>query len=89
MKDEKRNDRSRVLDDLRVIDMYEKATMEGRPLKKRKGNWAQKFLSVEDGTLFTDAQFHRYQEVELFIEKTFSNSKQLRTETLKKKGTEA
>lgn len=67
---------NRILSDLRVIDLYEDATIEqsGKypvPLAERKGNWVQKFYSNEDGGIFVSAQFFRYQEVEKFIEENF------------------
>jgi len=48
-----------VLDDLRVLDLYEEATIDHRnvPLADRDGNWVQKFRSMEDGSLFVGSQF--------------------------------
>lgn len=64
-----------ILDDLRILDMYEEATMdaEDTPLADRDGNWVQKFQNTEDGSLFVGAQFFRYQEVEQFIKDNFAN----------------
>jgi len=56
-----------VVDDLRVIDMYEEAIISQKPLCDRQGNWVQKFQSDEDALLFATSQFSRYQEVEEFI----------------------
>jgi hypothetical protein len=66
-----------ILDDLRILDMYEEATMdaEDTPLADRDGNWVQKFQNTEDGSLFVGAQFFRYQEVEQFIKDNFANGK--------------
>ena len=61
-----------VLDDLRVIDMYEDAILSKKPLRDRQGNWVQKFQTNEDASLFVVAQFSRYQEVEAFITENFS-----------------
>jgi len=63
-----------LLDDLRVLDLYEDATQDlpGAPLGEREGNWVQKFRSTEDGSLFAVAQFFRYQEVEQFLRENFA-----------------
>ena len=62
--------------DLRIIDMYEDATMESeRNISERKGNWVQKFNTDDDAMLFTTAQFSRFQEVEEFIKENFQNLK--------------
>jgi hypothetical protein len=63
--------KSPILDDLRVLDLYEEAIVDGIPLAERQGNWVQKFRSTEDGSLFVSAQFFRYQEVEQFIKENF------------------
>ena len=64
-----------VLDDLRVLDLYEEATIDlaGVSLDEREGNWVQKFRSTEEGSLFVGAQFFRYQEVEQFIKENFES----------------
>lgn len=58
---------SRIMDDLRVIDMYEDATISHKPLGEREGNWVQSFESDDDAMRFAIAQFSRYQEVEEFV----------------------
>jgi len=65
--------KSPILDDLRVLDLYEEATLDAKnvPLAERRGNWAQKFRSDEDGALFVTAQFFRYQDVEEFLREQF------------------
>lgn len=60
--------RNTVFGDLRVIDMYEAAIRHEVNLQDRAGNWVQKYVSVEDALLYASAQFHRYQEVERFLE---------------------
>lgn len=65
--------KSKVFEDLRILDLYEEAIVDGVPLADRFGNWVQKFRSIEDGSLFVTAQFSRYQEVERFIEENFRN----------------
>jgi hypothetical protein len=66
-----------ILDDLRILDMYEEATIDAEdiPLADRDGNWVQKFQNTEDGSLFVGAQFFRYQEIEQFIKDNFANGK--------------
>lgn len=68
-----------ILDDLRVLDLYEEATIdaEDTPLADRDGNWVQKFRNTEDGSLFVGSQFFRYQEVEQFIEENFASGSPL------------
>lgn len=66
-----------ILDDLRVLDLYEEAIIDGIPLAERDGNWVQKFRSTEDGSLFVGSQFFRYQEVEQFIKENFEGGSPL------------
>jgi hypothetical protein len=73
-----------ILDDLRVLDLYEEAIVDGVPLAERDGNWVQKFRSTGDGSLFVASQFFRYQEVEQFIKENFESGT-----PLPKKGGEA
>lgn len=63
--------KSPILDDLRVLDLYEEAIVDGVPLDQRQGNWVQRFRTTSDGALFVTAQFARYQEVEQFIQENF------------------
>lgn len=64
-----------ILEDLRVLDLYEDATRDipELSLDARAGNWVQKYRSTDDGSLFVTAQFFRYQEVEQFIKENFEN----------------
>ena len=62
-----------VIDDLRVIDMYEAAIQHDIHVADRKGNWVQKFVTVNDAQLYASAQFYRYQEVERFLDEHFMN----------------
>lgn len=68
-----------VIDDLRVIEMYEAAVVSEKPLSDREGNWVQKFAVDEDALLFATAQFHRYQEVEDFVRENFTDPDAVRT----------
>jgi hypothetical protein len=68
--------KSKIIDDLRVIDMYDAAIR--RDLKvyhDRTGNWVQQFESDGDAKLFTTAQFFRYAEVERTLRELFSDPK--------------
>lgn len=64
---------ARSLADLRVIDMYEEAILDTKPLSERHGNWVQEFGSDEEALLFASAQFSRVQEVERFLQENFSD----------------
>ena len=69
----------RVLDDFRVIDMYDAAIRdEIKPAKDRIDNWVQKFSRPDDVKLFTATQFSRYQQVEWFLKEQFSDEKAIR-----------
>ena len=63
--------KSPILDDLRVLDLYEEAIVHGVPLADRQGDWVQRFRTTDDGQLFVTSQFGRYQEVEQFIKENF------------------
>lgn len=66
-----------ILDDLRVIDMYEEAIRFDLALHERQGNWVQKFTNDEEAALFASAQFFRYQEVEQFLRENFADATSL------------
>lgn len=69
-----RNREKTVLDDFRVIDMYDAAIRHDISVHKdRKGNWVQKFSTPQDATLFATAQFERYRDVEQFLTENFLN----------------
>ena len=61
------------ISNLRVIDAYEEAIRQEKPLPERQGNWVQKFQTDADAFLFATAQFSRYQEVEAFINENFAH----------------
>jgi len=63
-----------ALTDLRVISLYEEATLQPLPLAERHGNWTQEFRANEDALLFASAQFSRFQEVEQFISENLADS---------------
>ena len=59
--------KNKVIDDFRVIDMYEAAIRHDVKVPDRKGNWVQKYVSPEDALLYASSQFFRYQEAESFV----------------------
>ncbi len=63
--------RTQVFDDMRVIDMYEDATLETIALEERRGNWVQKYGVEQDAEIFVHAQFSRYQEAEQSVREWF------------------
>lgn len=69
---------AKSLSDMRVLDLYEEAILQGQPLLERHGNWVQEFESDADALIFVSAQFSRYQEVERFLEENLGNPDQVR-----------
>lgn len=67
------------ISNIKVIDLYEDATMEQLPLYDRQGNWVQKFDRDDDANLFVVAQFSRYQDVEQRLTEHFQNVSQVST----------
>ncbi len=59
--------KNKVMEDLRVIDMYEAAIRHDVQMPDRKGNWVQKYVNPDDALLYASAQFFRYQEAEGFV----------------------
>lgn len=56
-----------LVDDLRVIDVYEEVIQAEKKLRDRRGNWAQPFAGPQDANVFVVAQFLRYPEAIQFI----------------------
>jgi hypothetical protein len=48
---------TKILDDIRVIEMYERAIRQDLPLSKRSGNWVQPYSTNEEALLFIRSQF--------------------------------
>jgi hypothetical protein len=65
--------KSPMMEDLRVIDMYEAAIRHDIQIQDRTGNWVQKFVTPQDAQLFASAQFYRYQEVDEFVKTHLAN----------------
>lgn len=52
-----------VLEDLRVLQMYETAMRTTTPLEDRRGNWVQEFFYSHEALRFVEAQFSDRQRV--------------------------
>lgn len=72
---------SKVIDDFRVVDMYDIAARHDLTVSKdRKGNWVQKFSTSDDVRLFATSQFSRYLQVEQFLKEQFGDAKAIRSQ---------
>ncbi|MHB9880729.1 DUF4062 domain-containing protein [Pacificimonas sp. ICDLI1SI03] len=56
-----------LIDDLRVIDMYEEATQDTVPIKERTGNWVQSYGDRDDILRYVEEQFDRYEDLEKLV----------------------
>ncbi|MBD3277804.1 MAG: DUF4062 domain-containing protein [Candidatus Aegiribacteria sp.] len=53
-----------ILEDLRILDIYEMAmNLDTAEVKNRHGNWVQAYGQDDDARLFATAQFRRYREL--------------------------
>ena len=57
-----------VLEDIRVLEMYESATRHSLPLSKRAGNWVQEYSSHADALRFIEAQFKEPARIRRLLE---------------------
>jgi hypothetical protein len=57
-----------IIDDLRLIDMYEKAIREDLPPEQRTDNWVQPYRTPEDAFLYVEEQFSRYEDNVGFVD---------------------
>lgn len=57
-----------VLDDIRILDLYEQATRSDIPLAERKGNWVQPYQEASDLLLFIESQFGDIERFKSLIE---------------------
>lgn len=55
---------TRVLEDIRILDMYEAAIRGEKELKERTGNWVQHYFRYDDATQFVSAQFWNRELIE-------------------------
>lgn len=58
-----------VIDDYRVLEMYDEVIQAKKRLSERCGNWAQPFATAADGRVFVVAQFLRYSQAIEDVEK--------------------
>lgn len=63
-----------IIDDLRLIDMYEAATVEDLPIVERQNNWVQKYQSDQDVHRFIEAQFSGHRDMRRLIENSKSEN---------------
>jgi hypothetical protein len=56
-----------LVDDLRVIDVYEEVIQAEKKLRDRRGNWAQPYATPQDANIFVVSQFLRYADAVQFI----------------------
>jgi hypothetical protein len=57
----------KLMDDLRVIDVYEEVIQAEKKLRDRRGNWAQPYATPPDANIFVVSQFLRYADAVQFI----------------------
>lgn len=57
----------KLVDDLRVIDVYDEVIQAEKTLRDRRGNWAQPFATPQDANVFVVSQFLRYADAVQFI----------------------
>ncbi len=71
--------RTPVLDDLRVLEMYEAAMRHDiTEVAARTGNWVQPFGDRDEALLFASSQFRRYREVMQDLENNLKNEAAIR-----------
>ncbi|MEY8215423.1 MAG: DUF4062 domain-containing protein [Colwellia sp.] len=71
-------EKSKTISDLRVIQMYEDATIQSVGEEERQGNWVQKYNSVAAMNLFVHAQFSKYEDMLLRLDEYFKNIAQVK-----------
>ena len=57
----------KLVDDLRVIDVYDEVIQAEKRLRDRRGNWAQPYATPQDANIFVVSQFLRYDDAVQFI----------------------
>jgi hypothetical protein len=57
----------KLVDDLRVIDVYDEVIRAEEKLRDRRGNWAQPFATPQDAHIFVVSQFLRYADAIQFV----------------------
>ena len=66
---------TKVLEDLRVLEMYERATQHGVPLKDRRGNWVQEFYYSQEALRFIERQLSDTGRVQALLDDRRSGGK--------------
>ena len=61
-----------ILDDIRIIDMYEAAIRQDLPLSHRTGNWVQPFLQPDEALQFLEEQFGDIQRIKDILQEDAS-----------------
>jgi len=59
---------SAVIDDMRLVEMYEKATQEDIDPADRDSNWVQKYRNDADVLRYVETQFGRYADVQKLVD---------------------
>ncbi|MBA4233989.1 MAG: hypothetical protein C0465_25790 [Ralstonia sp.] len=57
-----------VIDDLRLVDMYDEATQEHLPIPQRDSNWVQKYKTDAEVLRYIETQFGRYKDMQRLID---------------------
>jgi len=55
--------KSNVMDDLKVIDLYNDATLSGVPASARTGHWVQEYYRLTDILNYIDSQLQDIKKV--------------------------
>jgi hypothetical protein len=61
--------RTNIIDDIRILEMYEEAIRSDVPLAARTGNWVQEYRSREELLEFLDAQFGDLERIRNMIQR--------------------
>lgn len=62
--------RNKIIDDLRVLDLYDEVILSGQPLAERRGNWAQEYTTTRDLLRYVEAQFEDSARIRALLEHT-------------------
>lgn len=57
-----------ILDDIRILDMYDAAIQADIPLSKRTGNWVQQYRNSEDILIYLHGQFSDHARIRRLME---------------------
>jgi hypothetical protein len=57
-----------ILDDVRVLDMYDDVTQAGIPVANRRGHWAQEFTEIGQALRYIDTSFADLARVRAIVE---------------------